>query len=218
MARIEVPSVPLSGVRAGDGVGCSAAMLGEFAVVGACDATNQNQAQAGMVHVLRVAAQDGARGASGHVVPPVAAAAARFGHALAMSTFKGSGLLLAGAPGEGAGYATSVGFVYVFQFPLSQPALWIGGQAAPTTFAHTYLYKIAAEDAARDQRFGSAIAVHGERIAVGAPGPLSYPAGQWTIDGGGAVYVFDLNTGDQVTPPHAAVEETHNARKRHTPL
>jgi hypothetical protein len=201
--RIEVPLVPLSShVGAGDRTGCSTAMLGEFAVVGACDATNEGQAQAGVVHVLRVAAQDGARGATTLVKPPLAAAAARFGHAVAMTTYRGSGMLLVGAPGEGAGYATSVGFIYTFQFSLSQPALSgaTSGGLPPSAFAHNYVQRIAAEDAAQDQRFGSAIAVHGERIAVGAPGPLSYPAGRWTIDGGGAVYVFDLNSLDQVCP------------------
>jgi hypothetical protein len=198
--------VPLSGVAAGDCTGCSAAMLGAFAVVGACDATNEGRAQAGVVHVLRVASQDASRGATSHVVPPDAAASARFGHALAMSTFRGSGLLLCGAPGEGAGYATAVGFVYVFTFPLSQPP---SGATAVTAFTHTYVRRFAAEPAAQDQRFGSAIAVLGERVAVGAPGPLAYPGGYQTIDGAGSVYVFDLYTGDQVGAATRVRRMTH---------
>ena len=50
---------------AGAGVGCSAAILDDVAVVGACDATNGGHTAAGMVHTIAVVT----RSSTGVVVP-----------------------------------------------------------------------------------------------------------------------------------------------------
>jgi len=60
------------------------------------------------------------------------------------------------------------------------------------------LMRLYAEDADRDMFFGGAVAVHEGRVVVGAPGPTYYPAGVATIDDGGAAYIFDLATGEQL--------------------
>ena len=84
----------------------------------------------------------------------------------------------------------NVGFVYVYRFPLVQNE---------GSFAFTYSgMKLYAEDARPNGFFGSAMAMDGARIVVGSPGPDSYPAGFPTIDDGGAAYVFDLVSGEQL--------------------
>jgi hypothetical protein len=118
--------VGLPGPAAGDHTGCSVATMhnaagGDFAVVGACDASNGGVPNAGVVRTFEVDTQDTFE----LVVPPLAMPQARFGTSVALGQFRSDGILLVGAPGEASGYSPSVGFVYVFRFSLApSAAVW----------------------------------------------------------------------------------------------
>ena len=177
---------------AGAGVGCSAAILDDVAVVGACDATNGGHTAAGMVHTIAV----GTRSSTGVVVPPTAAPLANFGTGLALGRRSPTtGVLVVGAPGESGLVAAdgtlgdAVGGVYVYTFTLAQPSV------AP--FAYGLALRLNASDAQEEDHFGASVAVHGGRCVVGAPGP-SLQIGEAAITTGGAAYVFDLATGAQL--------------------
>lgn len=178
--RLTIPHV-----NEGDHTGCSAAIFHDFAVLGACSASRHGHHGAGIVHTLRVSS----RQHTGVVASPVPTTHAAFGTALAMGEYRGSGILLVGAPGEGAGFYSNVGFVYVFSFGLNQNA---------SSFDHSFVIKLYAEGARANDNFGAALAINGDRVVVGAPGPPYYPAGYATIDHGGSAYVFDLGTGEQL--------------------
>ena len=183
-STITLPNnVPLPNVTAGSGIGCSTLLVGDFSFVGACDGGEQ---AAGVIYTFRAASRE----MTGVITPPTPLSGMKFGAALAAGTFEGSGVLLVGAPGERVSYMQNVGFVYVYRFPLVQNE---------GSFAFTYSgMKLYAEDARPNGFFGSAMAMDGARIVVGSPGPDSYPAGFPTIDDGGAAYVFDLVSGEQL--------------------
>ena len=65
---------------AGERIGCSAAVFGDFGFVGACDAAHGGRQAAGMVHVLRLASGT----TFGRVTPPRAMAMAQFGTSIAV--------------------------------------------------------------------------------------------------------------------------------------
>ena len=72
-----------------------------------------------------------------------------------MSTFRGTGVLLVGAPGEDAGFLPSVGFVYMFQFALAQGDVSAAYEtsldsASSDAFTHKYVFKLSAETTNRD--------------------------------------------------------------------
>lgn len=167
-------------------MGCSVAIAGDFAMVGACEEQNAGFLQAGMVHSFRI----GTRQPTGSVVPPQPSAGAKFGKAVTFGEHQGSGLLFVGSPGKWGGYYADVGSVYVFKYDMSQ--------TSPTSFAYEYHTQLYAEDAKLNDNFGTAIAMHENIVVVGAPGPDFYAAGYPDIDDGGAVYTFDIRTGEQL--------------------
>ena len=178
--------VTITEAEYGAKMGCSVAMWEDFALVGACEASNNGLAQAGLVYSLRV----GSRQSTGTVVPNNPAAGAYFGYALKFAEFQGKGLLFVGAPGERGGVFSNVGFVHVYNFEL--------GQNNPTSFTVEFNTLLFAEDAKEHDNFGKAIDFHNGIAVVGAPGPTFYPAGYAEIDDGGAVYTFDMVTGVQL--------------------
>ena len=91
---------------AGERIGCSAAVFGDFGFVGACDAAHGGRQAAGMVHVLRLASGT----TFGRVTPPRAMAMAQFGTSIAVGEYASNGYLLVGAPGESQNNADAVGF------------------------------------------------------------------------------------------------------------
>jgi hypothetical protein len=97
----------------------------------------------------------------------------RFGSAVAMA----GDVAVAGAPGEN-GLGADAGAVYVFRRDRGGPDGW--GQVAEVT---------ASGAGNRGDRFGAAVAVHGDRLLVGAPGDRT--------DGeeAGAVYLFERDQG-----------------------
>lgn len=155
-------------------------------MVGACEEENGGHLRAGLVHSFRI----GTRQPTGFVVPPQPSAGAKFGKAMAFGQYQGSGILLVGSPGQRGGYASDVGSVYVFRYDLSQ--------TSPTAFTYEYAFQLYAEDAKTNDNLGSAIAMHDGIVVAGAPGPDFYAAGYADIDDGGAVYTFDMSTGEQL--------------------
>ena len=154
------PRVPLAApdLASGDALGCSVAVLGDWALVGACAATSGSEQVAGVVHAVRVASLQ----PSGVVTPPAPAANARFGSAIAMTTLSSTnGLALIGAPGEQRGR----GVVFIFQFPFVP--------SSSDAFEFKYVQQLVATDGVfgGDTNFGCAIAIHADRVVVGARGP-----------------------------------------------
>lgn len=185
MSRSTEFEVLIAGATAGDRIGCSIAALGDWAVVGACAASSEGQQAAGVVHAFSVSTRSTS---SVLVHPPIAVGGARFGTSLAMAPTPSDsthGLLVVGSIGE----QYERGSAYVFQFPVS---------SASDTFSYDLLLQLSAQDGRVEDHFGSAVAISGRRAVIGAKGPFHYPAGQATIDGGGAVYVFDVLTGMQL--------------------
>ena len=108
---------------AGERIGCSAAVFGDFGFVGACDAAHGGRQAAGMVHVLRLASGT----TFGRVTPPRAMAMAQFGTSIAVGEYASNGYLLVGAPGESQNNADAVGFVYLFRLePAGERAGCVG--------------------------------------------------------------------------------------------
>ena len=196
--QVEVQVVAQAAYSAGARVGCSAAILDDVAVVGACEATSSSgHTSAGMVHMLSV----GTRAPLALVNPPRAVASALFGSSVALGKSRGQGTLVVGAPGESQGFRSAVGFVYVFRFAIgADPTGSASGAsgASGTSSAPSFVLRLNAEDGGPEDHFGSSVAVHGDTCVVGARGADYYPAGRQTIEAGGAAYVFDLQTGDQL--------------------
>jgi hypothetical protein len=102
------------------------------------------------------------------------------------------GLICAGAPSDGAG-STFLGAAYVFRL---QPRGWIEEA------------KLVPRDAHPDDFFGSAIAVNGARLLIGAPAPLN--------NGDGAIYCYRHDGTSWIedpipAPPGLAPGDRHGA-------
>jgi hypothetical protein len=180
----------LEGVTAGDRVGCSAAVLDNWAVVGACTASLFGAQQSGAVHSFQTSTRLG----TGLVLPAIAQSGARFGSTLALAQHGSIGLLLVGAVGEDF----ERGKVHVFQFQLADSHI----------FSYDFLLDLTPATRTGGDHFGSALAVSGRRVAVGARGPNIYPAGWPQIADGGFVYLFDLLTGEQLAKIHPVDQAT----------
>ena len=179
----------------GDEIGCSAVTRDRWAYIGACGHPvsvlsgpfgNETTIipRAGAVHVVAVNVQGELSPPSpvATVNSPSPFAGAAFGSSMAISGVH----LLIGAPGEGNAALTDLGAAYLFSLEASESSPVFVRRLQPAD-AHSlarFLYK-----------FGCALAIYGDRAAIGARGSDSYPAGTWTSIANGFTYVFDLSTG-----------------------
>ena len=108
-------------------------------------------------------------------------AGAAFGSSMAISGVH----LLIGAPGEGNAALTDLGAAYLFSLEASESSPVFVRRLQPAD-AHS--------SRALSTSLG-ALAIYGDRAAIGARGSDSYPAGTWTSIANGFTYVFDLSTG-----------------------
>ncbi|HEV7667123.1 MAG TPA: hypothetical protein VGS22_01250 [Thermoanaerobaculia bacterium] len=157
-SRIDVQPVPGAGAQLGGSVATDGAIVASGAHEDSAAAPG-----AGAIYVLQ-------RGGSVRLTAADAAAHDLLGFALAI---EGS-TLVAGAPLGDAPGAADAGAVYVFSRPGSS---W--SAAAPQV-------KLTAPNARRNDQFGQALALSGDRIAVGAPDRSGLS---------GAVYVFKRSGG-----------------------
>ncbi len=154
--QLDVQPAPGAGAQ----LGCTVATDGTVVATGAHQ-DNAAAPEAGAIYVLQ-------RGGTLRLTAADAEAGDLLGFALAL---EGS-TLVAGAPQGNAPGAADSGVVYVFSRPGSS---W-------TTAASQV--KLAAPNARRNDQFGQAVALSGDRIAVGAPDRTG--AGSLS----GAVYIF----------------------------
>ena len=193
---VSVMRVPLAGATVGDRMGCSATVLGDLAIVGACTADVSGHQVAGRLHTFRASTAT----PTGVVIAPTPTAGARFGTAIAVAKDDNNsdGLLLASAIGEDS----DRGCAYLFRFPLSAATAAAAATAAelfPAQFARRF---VAPGFGTVDAHFGSALALHSRSsiAVIGARGPgadaSATPApGATADDTSGVVFIFDTSTG-----------------------
>ena len=108
----------------------------------------------------------------------------RFGGAIAMMQ---NNTILVSADRADRAEAATAGSVYVFVIAVD----------ATGNRQVQYQQKLGASDPTDQGHFGSAVATYGQRAVIGARGP-DFQAGQMTPSGNGAIYLFDVPTGQQV--------------------
>lgn len=151
----------------------------------------------------------GTQAAAGIAEPPLPGVQNAFGTGLAVGEYQDGaelrGVLVVGAPGENymldlvspvAPIETSVGSAYVFRVDINQVQEGASGEVA----AEYTGVQLRATDGRPEARFGMAVAVHGTKAVVGAPGPISQIGQPDVADfkNMGAAYVFDFTTGEQL--------------------
>ena len=169
-------------------MGCSSAVLGDLAVFGACGATASGFESAGLVQAISISTRE----TKGQAISPAPGPNRRFGSSVAMGEFRGSGIMLVGSPQEPVGNFLNAGFVFVYSFDLMHTT------NASSTFEANFVMRLYNEEIRNNDHFGLSVAMHGERVIVGAPGPDFYPAGFPSVNDAGAAFVFDLATGEQL--------------------
>jgi hypothetical protein len=147
---------------AGDRFGASLALSGDTALIGAPGDDVGTAADRGSAHVFVRTASGWAPQARLDALD--AGMGAAFGSSIALS----GDTALVGAPGAAVGGVASFGSAWVFQ---RSGATW--AQQA----------RLTATDAAANQLFGTAVALSGTRVVVGAPGRVAV----------GGAYVFERN-------------------------
>ena len=166
----------------GDELGCAIAVDGHYAAVGACgDGWHSGVTHSGAVYMVDI----GSGRIDSVLVAPDANPYMNFGSAIAMTP---SGYVLVGASRDNPLNLYTTGAVHVY-------IVMVDG-AGNRQIAHRQ--KLVAQDPIDEARFGAAIAVSGRTAAIGARGPDNYPPGLMTPQGNGAVYLFDVPTGQQL--------------------
>ena len=188
--------------------GCTVVAHDRIAYIGACGepvvallpGSNESTwvPAAGAVYRVRINVQ-------GEFAPPTASPSAvlvspqpfaggRFGSAIAIS----GSYMLVGAPGEGSEVLQDLGAVYVFTLPGGNG----DGEGDDERTPPTYVRRLQPSDADSYDRFlykfGCSIAISDGKVAIGARGSDSYPAGVWTSISNGFVYIYDLGSGAQL--------------------
>jgi hypothetical protein len=165
----EVKKLSAADASSGDAFGFAVSIDGDTAVVGAPFADDEG-AEVGAVYVFeRDAGGIQNWGLVARLANPDATPGAAFGHAVAIR----GDTVVVGAPVED-GTDAEIGPAYVFERNEGGAGNW--GNAA----------RLVAMDAAAGDGFGSAVAVHGDTVLVGAPR---------ASDQSGAVYVFERSLG-----------------------
>lgn len=171
----EVAKLTPSDAAPGDQAGFAVAIAGDTVAVGAPHDDDGGD-QSGSVYLFeRNAGGTGAWGEVAKLTASDAAADDLFGSAVAIA----GDTVAVGAPQDDDAGISS-GSVYHFERDAGGPGAW--GEAA----------KLAAFDAAISSRFGSAVAIAGDRLAVGAPNHIHVHNGTFSL---GAVYLFERNAG-----------------------
>jgi hypothetical protein len=167
--------------NAGGHFGAAVAVAGNLVMVGAPDDDDEDLENSGrlFIHDLGAATPESPR----WIIPnPEPQTNARFGHALAASGDR----VVAGAPGTDDG-ATGSGKTHVFDLGLADPTAPVISLSNPTPGA--------------GDAFGSAVAINGSRLVVGAP----FDSG--TYPETGIVYVFDLDSSTPTQPTHVLTSD-----------
>jgi hypothetical protein len=179
-------------VTATDGATCdyfgySLAMSGDVLVVGARSAdTDLNHKHTGAVYVFRATYDQETGKWTWEQKAKLTASDTATGDQFGASVATDGETIVVGAPnGSGDGNLKNTGAVYVFQreYNLSTP-----------TWTWSLARKLTADDSATGNRFGAAVAIDGETLAVGAPGQVCNLPGDSQCDVG-AVYLFAKDGG-----------------------
>ena len=196
-------TVELPGISAGGNVGCSSLIVGDVAFVGACAGGVDS---IGVVHAIRISNRE----SIGTITSPSSAPAQMFGTSLAASAnncTETNCTLFVGAPGATIsngmdGMAQNAGIVHAFTFSFD-----FSGMSTQLIYSHAYSWTSSLEcveyygfgclrrGSLANSHFGYALAMHGDLIVVGAPGPTSQ-VGMPIIEdykSMGAAYVYEVN-------------------------
>ncbi len=149
--------------------GSAVDLSGHYAVIGHEGGRNEDDVRSGAAHVVNVNT-----GNRLHKLVPSGAEVnsnSGFGHAVAISGWK---YVLVGAPQERNNF-TFEGAVYVFDLASGEE-----------------LFKLKPSDGQNSDRFGAAVAILGDYAIIGSPDSDDRGGSS------GSVYIFDLNTGEQV--------------------
>ena len=177
---VELETKPFPALQAGDAMGCSVAIAGQWGVVGACGDSQHSGVSGGgaayfvnvntiRVHLFVVASDPIARG--------------RFGSAVAV-TNDGSTILVGAEGATGADGFTLSGAAYVFTL---------------VNLEVVSSRKLTATDGLPQDHVGCSVAIHNGRALVGARGPDSAIGARSATHMNGGVYVFNIATGQQLT-------------------
>ncbi|MCW1922885.1 choice-of-anchor D domain-containing protein [Luteolibacter arcticus] len=171
-----------------DAFGYSVAISGTKVVVGA------NQNDAGVVDAGSVYVYDVSAGSASSTMPvrtwdnPSPALEDEFGYSVAISGDR----IVVGCPADDAG-ATDAGAAYLYDLTATNP----GSPVA--TLLHP--------DSENEEFFGSAVAISGTRIAVGAP------EDDISATDGGCLYVYEVTSATFPTPADRLVSENQPANE-----
>jgi FG-GAP repeat/K319L-like, PKD domain len=170
-----------------DYFGYSLAISGDVLVVGARNGDSDlNRKDTGAVYVFRVTYDQETGKWTCEPKAKLTASDTVTGDQFGASVATDGEIIVVGAPnGTGDGTLKNTGAVYLFQreYNLSTP-----------TWTWSLARKVTADDSPTGSRFGAAVAIDGENLAVGAPGKVCNLPGDSQCDVG-AVYLFAKDGG-----------------------